>query len=181
MRSLPDAAGILRHHRLSDPAAERLAELREVLHAAVDAPLARAVRIRLGAYAGGRLAHVFAPDLGEADEETRYYVEKTLRDFRLAGVDKDEATRQRITALRDELVKVGQDFSRNIRHDLRSRGLEADEIDAALATLEPEGTRAAGIVLRRGSGPRTARYLAARGFAEEACESALERGFATDP
>lgn len=68
-----------------------------------------------------------------------------------------------------------------IRHDLQGRGLEADEIDAALATLAPEGTRAAAIVRRRGSGPRTARYLTARGFAQEACESALGRGFATDP
>ena len=56
----------------------------------------------------------------DADEETRYYVEKTLRDFRLAGVDKDEATRKQITALRDDLVKIGQDFSRNIRRDLRT-------------------------------------------------------------
>src|SRR5215213_2876926 len=35
-------------------------------------------------------------DLKGADEQTRYYVEKSLRDFRLAGVDKDEATRKRI-------------------------------------------------------------------------------------
>jgi thimet oligopeptidase len=65
-----------------------------------------------------------------ADVETRYYIEKTLRDFRLAGVDKDEATRQRITALRDDLVKIGQDFSRNIRRDLRTVAVkEAAELD----------------------------------------------------
>jgi thimet oligopeptidase len=56
----------------------------------------------------------------DADDETRYYLEKTLRDFRLAGVDKDEATRRHITALRDDLVKIGQEFSRNIRRDLRT-------------------------------------------------------------
>jgi Zn-dependent oligopeptidases len=44
-----------------------------------------------------------ALDVKAADPATRYYVEKTLREFRLAGVDKDEATRARITALRDEL------------------------------------------------------------------------------
>jgi thimet oligopeptidase len=59
-------------------------------------------------------------DLKGADEETRYYVEKTLRDFRLAGVDKDEATRKRIKALRDELVLIGQEFGRNIRDDKRT-------------------------------------------------------------
>ncbi len=61
-----------------------------------------------------------ALDLGKADAETRYYVEKELRDFRLAGVDRDEATRARVTALRAALVEIGQQFSRNIRGDLRS-------------------------------------------------------------
>jgi thimet oligopeptidase len=76
-------------------------------------------------------------DLKGADAETRYYVEKTLREFRLAGVDKDEATRKRIKALRDELVLIGQDFARNIRDDKRTvvvddaselEGLPADYI-----------------------------------------------------
>jgi thimet oligopeptidase len=71
-----------------------------------------------------------ALDLTGADQETRYYVEKTLRDFRLAGVDKDEATRKKITALRDELVKIGQDFSRNIREDVRTITVEdASELE----------------------------------------------------
>jgi thimet oligopeptidase len=69
-------------------------------------------------------------DTTDADEQTRYYVEKTLRDFRLAGVDKDEATRQQITALRDDLVKIGQDFSRNIRRDLRTVTIDdSSELD----------------------------------------------------
>ena len=53
------------------------------------------------------------------DAETRYYLEKTLRDFRLSGVDKDEATRTKVKALNDELVLIGQEFSRNIREDKR--------------------------------------------------------------
>jgi len=61
-----------------------------------------------------------ALDLAGADAETRYYVERTLRDFRLAGVDKDEATRKRIKELRDELVIIGQQFARNIRDDKRN-------------------------------------------------------------
>ncbi|HEX8185663.1 MAG TPA: M3 family metallopeptidase, partial [Blastocatellia bacterium] len=78
-----------------------------------------------------------ALDLDGADEVTRYYVEKTLRDFRLSGVDKDEATRKKIKELRDEVVKIGQDFSRNIREDIRTvvvndvselEGLPADYI-----------------------------------------------------
>jgi thimet oligopeptidase len=61
-----------------------------------------------------------ALDVSKAGAETQYYVKRTLRDFRLAGVDKDEATRTRIKALRDELVVIGQDFDRNIRTDLRT-------------------------------------------------------------
>jgi thimet oligopeptidase len=60
-----------------------------------------------------------ALDGASADAETRYYLERTLRNFRLAGVDRDAGTRQRIKALRGELVRIGQEFDRNIRHDVR--------------------------------------------------------------
>ncbi len=60
-----------------------------------------------------------AIDLSGADAVTRFYVEKSIRDFRLAGVDKDDSTRAAIKSLRDELVLIGQDFSRNIRDDVR--------------------------------------------------------------
>jgi thimet oligopeptidase len=80
---------------------------------------------------------IAAIDLSAADAETRYYVETTLRDFRLAGVDKDQATRNKIKELQDELVLIGQAFSRNIRDDKRTvivnnvkelEGLPADYI-----------------------------------------------------
>ena len=58
-----------------------------------------------------------AMPLAEADAETRYYVEKTLRDFRLSGVDKDQASRDKIKKLQEELVLVSQEFGRNIRED----------------------------------------------------------------
>ena len=61
-----------------------------------------------------------ALDVSKADPATQYYVERTLRDFRLAGVSKDETTRKKIDALRDELVLIGQEFSRNIRGDVRT-------------------------------------------------------------
>ncbi|MGH7702686.1 MAG: M3 family metallopeptidase [Gemmatimonadales bacterium] len=61
-----------------------------------------------------------ALDLAGADAETRYYVERTLRDFRLAGVSKDEETRHKIKALSDELVLIGQEFGRNIRDGRRT-------------------------------------------------------------
>ena len=66
-------------------------------------------------------------DISKADAETQFYVTRELRDFKLAGVDKDEKTRARIKELSDELVKVGQDFGRNIREDVRS--IKADPAD----------------------------------------------------
>lgn len=65
-----------------------------------------------------------ALDLGAVDAETKYYVTKTLRDFRLAGVDKDEATREKIKKVSEEIVEIGQEFGRNIRDD--KRPFEAD-------------------------------------------------------
>jgi thimet oligopeptidase len=58
-------------------------------------------------------------DVSGEDAATRYLVEKSLRDFRRAGVDRDEATRRRVKELRDELVKIGQEFGRNIKDDVR--------------------------------------------------------------
>jgi thimet oligopeptidase len=79
-----------------------------------------------------------AVDISGADAATIFFVQKTLRDFRLAGVDKDEATRNAIKKIREELVLISQEFSRNIREDKRSvtimdvnelEGLPQDYID----------------------------------------------------
>ncbi len=80
---------------------------------------------------------VAALDLADADAETKYYVQRTLRDFRLSGVDKDQATRDRIKKLQEELVLVSQEFGRNIREDKSTvtcapaelEGLPQDYID----------------------------------------------------
>ena len=58
-----------------------------------------------------------ALDTTGLDAETVYYIKTSLRDFRLAGVDKDDSTRKQIQALREQLVKMGQNFDRNIRED----------------------------------------------------------------
>jgi hypothetical protein len=46
-------------------------------------------------------------------------------------------------------------------------------IEDAVAALEPESERAGPLIARRGTGPRTARYLAGRGFGEDSVEAAL--------
>ena len=71
---------------------------------------------------------LFSLDLAGEDAATRYFLERTLRDFRRAGVDKDEATRARVRALNEELVRIGQEFSRNIREDVRRIEIDPSEL-----------------------------------------------------
>jgi SOS response regulatory protein OraA/RecX len=59
-----------------------------------------------------------------------------------------------------------------IRHRLVEERLEPGAVDGALRELEPESIRAGRIVGRRGVGPATARFLARRGFGEDAVEAA---------
>jgi regulatory protein len=68
-----------------------------------------------------------------------------------------------------------------IRDDLGRQGLSAELAEDALERLEPERERARRIVMRRGPGAKTARYLASKGFGEGALEAALGVGFANDP
>jgi SOS response regulatory protein OraA/RecX len=60
-----------------------------------------------------------------------------------------------------------------IRHRLQTEGLDPEPVEEALAALAPELERSRRLLVRRGGGPRTARYLAARGFGGEAVEAAL--------
>jgi SOS response regulatory protein OraA/RecX len=60
-----------------------------------------------------------------------------------------------------------------IRYDLEQQGLPADEVEVALASLEPERERAERVIARRGGGSATARLLARRGFDEDVVEAAV--------
>ena len=82
---------------------------------ATEVSLDRAVYERLS-----RLDPAAAPD-----DDCRRVLERALRDYRRAGVDRDEATRARITALRAELVEHGQAFGRAISGDVRQIELES--------------------------------------------------------
>ncbi len=55
-----------------------------------------------------------AVDLAKADAPTKFYMEKTLREYRLAGVDKDEATRNKVRDLQDKLTGLMLSFQRNV-------------------------------------------------------------------
>jgi regulatory protein len=88
---------------------------------------------------------------------------------RLAGagaVDDERFARSRAQALADR--GAGDVL---VRHELDARGIVAEAIEAAIESLESETERAARICRRRGTGPKTARYLARKGFSEDAIES----------
>ncbi|HUJ28213.1 MAG TPA: M3 family metallopeptidase [Myxococcales bacterium] len=67
-------------------------------------------------------------DASGEDEATRWYLFRVLRDFRRAGVDKDEPTRAKVRALNEELVRIGQEFQRNIRDDVKRIEVTREEL-----------------------------------------------------
>ena len=54
-------------------------------------------------------------DVTWEDGPTRHYVKRTLLDYRLAGVDKDDATRAQIRELHDKATMLSLTFSRNVQ------------------------------------------------------------------
>ncbi|GAA5155707.1 M3 family metallopeptidase [Nocardioides marinquilinus] len=61
------------------------------------------------------------PDAGRGlDDQGRRLLEKTLRDFTRAGVDRDDDLRARIAAVNERLTEVDQEFSKLIRDDVRT-------------------------------------------------------------
>lgn len=72
-----------------------------------------------------------AVDLAGATADERRFVEHALRDYRRSGVDKDDATRERIRALQNELVQVGQRFDRNIVEGNRTLTLSGGHAELA--------------------------------------------------
>lgn len=59
-------------------------------------------------------------DVSKSDPATRYYVQRQLLEFRLAGVDKDDATRAKLKKLQDQLIEDLSTFDRNISDDTRT-------------------------------------------------------------
>ena len=96
--------------------------------------------------------------------------------LRAGLVDDDRVARSRAGALADR----GHGDAA-IAADLEGRGISPEAVSEVLESLPPECDRAAAIVARRGNGAKTARYLAARGFGEDAVEAAAGADFAPDP
>jgi len=68
-------------------------------------------------------------DVAKADKATKYLLKQSLDEFRRAGVDRDQATRDKIAALNDELTKIGQEFNKNVAKGSRSASFAPEELD----------------------------------------------------
>ncbi len=62
------------------------------------------------------------------DAETKFFLEKTLRDFRRSGVDRDEKTRMKVAALQDELTKKSIEFQKIIADDQKTYEADPKEL-----------------------------------------------------
>jgi thimet oligopeptidase len=60
---------------------------------------------------------------------TKHYIERTLLSYRLAGVDKDQATRDRLQALHDKATQLSLEFSRNIQEGAKTVEATTAELD----------------------------------------------------
>jgi regulatory protein len=107
--------------------------------------------------------HLEARGVGE--DERRSTLETLLR----TGVVDD----RRYAELRASALAERGAGDALIRHELRQAGIGADDVEDAVATLSSERERADGVVSRRGREPKTARYLAAKGFAEDVVRAAV--------
>jgi thimet oligopeptidase len=85
------------------------------------------------------LYEVFAAlDPAGLDADATRFLDKTLRDFRRSGVDRDEPTRERIRTINERLTVLAQEFSKNIRNGVKSiqvaperlAGMPQDWLDA---------------------------------------------------
>ncbi|HEY6465017.1 MAG TPA: hypothetical protein VIY69_03445, partial [Candidatus Acidoferrales bacterium] len=68
-------------------------------------------------------------DMSRADAASRYYVQRQLLEFRLAGVDKDDATREKLKKLNEQLTTDQSLFERNIADDQKSIETDAASLD----------------------------------------------------
>jgi thimet oligopeptidase len=84
-----------------------------------------------------------AIDLEGADPATRHYVERTLLSYRLAGVDKDQATRDSLQALQEKATRLSLEFSRNIQEGAKAIEATAAEMEGLpadyVARHQPDG------------------------------------------
>jgi len=63
------------------------------------------------------------------DLATKHYIERSLLEYRLSGVDKDDATRAKIHALQDKVTEISLNFGKNIANDVKKVPATRKELD----------------------------------------------------
>ena len=75
---------------------------------------------------------------------TRHYVKRTLLSYRLAGVDKDDATRAQLQTLHEKATRLSLEFSRNIQEGAKTIEATATELEGLpadyLARHQPDAS-----------------------------------------
>ncbi|MEZ4366409.1 MAG: hypothetical protein R2939_08995 [Kofleriaceae bacterium] len=83
-----------------------------------------------------------AVDVSGADANTQRFLERTLRDFRRSGVDRDDATRARLQAIDEEIAELGQAFQKVLGEDvgeIRVDPAELEGLPADYVAARPPG------------------------------------------
>ncbi|MGZ3427294.1 MAG: M3 family metallopeptidase [Polyangia bacterium] len=68
-------------------------------------------------------------DLSGEDQATRYWIAQDLADFKRAGVNRDDATRAKVKALRDEITAIGNEYEKNANEDASKVTLARTALD----------------------------------------------------
>ena len=63
------------------------------------------------------------------DLATKHYIERSLLEYRLSGVDKDDATRAKIHALQDKVTEISLNFGKNVANDVKKVPATRKELD----------------------------------------------------
>ena len=85
-----------------------------------------------------------AVSLDGVSPATRHYVKRTLLSYRLAGVDKDDATRAQLQTLHEKATRLSLEFSRNIQEGAKTIEATATELEGLpadyLARHQPDAS-----------------------------------------
>ncbi|MGH3508115.1 MAG: M3 family metallopeptidase, partial [Nocardioidaceae bacterium] len=68
-------------------------------------------------------------DATSFDQDAARVLQLTLRDFRRAGVDRDDPVRERLAALIERETLLGQEFGKNVREDVRVTRLAPERLE----------------------------------------------------
>ena len=97
------------------------AEVRDAVQGLSQAVSAESVALGLNREVYQALAAV---DVSAEDAATKYYMERVLLGYKLSGVDKDDATRERVRELADKMTELSMAFSRTVQDDVRRVAVE---------------------------------------------------------